>query len=396
MHLFVRTLIKTANTLTIEVEPEYTILRVKQIIEEENGILVDNQRLIFSGVVLLNDRTLESYSIHRESCLHLVTEVKQAPTIDLTQLKTSILEITNSLSVQGNNATRIIRQLDEKKLSSLASTQNVSEFLKANILPPAIFEFSHLIHEQVGAKNTLTNLETEIKTGEKELDDLNRELEILQKKIQQKKIEIQSKINKIEEIKEIFDKSIQIQDNFLAPFITVAQEKFKTKYCNSKNELETIKGQDIITFWSFTGLPFPQNLKSDVNQLSFENLSEVDLENDFEVSSLHQRKLLLADLDFLQDGAFFIKNTSHKNSCSTCQLDTPQKLVYALENIPSCKKYDKTILDLGLTGLSFIYLTNADLAAKLKLPAADRKAFLSIITTLSAPHTNLVPKGNYF
>nr|DAD19983.1 TPA_asm: hypothetical protein HUJ06_021446 [Nelumbo nucifera] len=71
MQIFVK-LTSTSRTLTFSVKSSDTVGNIKSMIQYKEGIEPDRQMIIFAGRLLQDHKTLNHYSIEKDSILHLV------------------------------------------------------------------------------------------------------------------------------------------------------------------------------------------------------------------------------------------------------------------------------------------------------------------------------------
>jgi len=67
---------QTGKKLSLEVEESDTVLKVKQKIEESEGIPADQQRLIHESTLLNDERSLSYYDIKKDATLRLILSLR--------------------------------------------------------------------------------------------------------------------------------------------------------------------------------------------------------------------------------------------------------------------------------------------------------------------------------
>lgn len=66
----------TGNIIEIDVEKTDTVQKLKEYVEEKAGIPPKQQRLIFGGKAMADEKTVESYKIQAGAVLHLVLALR--------------------------------------------------------------------------------------------------------------------------------------------------------------------------------------------------------------------------------------------------------------------------------------------------------------------------------
>jgi len=74
MQIFIKTL--QGKSITFDVNESMSIVELKNIIAQKEGIPVDQQRLVFHGKQLEDNNTLKDYEIQNEDNIHLVLRLR--------------------------------------------------------------------------------------------------------------------------------------------------------------------------------------------------------------------------------------------------------------------------------------------------------------------------------
>ncbi|CAF4919145.1 unnamed protein product, partial [Rotaria sp. Silwood1] len=116
----------TGRTLMLYVNSDMTIANVKHLIHEKTDIPIDNQRVIFTGKQLDNDRTLSEYKIEHLATLHMVERLRGGM-YHFTSGRIDFEEMTYTGAVEPikNILAFDFKQLNHPELVSITELQNL-------------------------------------------------------------------------------------------------------------------------------------------------------------------------------------------------------------------------------------------------------------------------------
>ena len=114
MQIIIKTLL--GKRIDMEVNPYDKIEKIKGDLESKVGFPPDQQRLIFCGVQLEDNKTLSDYNIVDKSTIHLIPRLRGGHEIDKIKNEVKDFLLENNKEMKENNSEVKNKNINEKML----------------------------------------------------------------------------------------------------------------------------------------------------------------------------------------------------------------------------------------------------------------------------------------
>lgn len=165
MLIYISTL--RGDTLTFEIDPSETISSLKEKLYKKEGVIPERQRIIYSGIQMQDDKSIDYYHLCNKTTLHFVTlnEKKYWDAIIESKVKEALGGAVGGVDNKSTNRTAMMSefQMNEilSKIKELRNEENAELIAKLNSI-------------SIKQKEAFTESESQIETYAKKIRKLQK------------------------------------------------------------------------------------------------------------------------------------------------------------------------------------------------------------------------------